>query len=480
MEDSRQIPTDSSNAEEKAKNSEENSTVNRELARAAMKNAELAVSDIETHRASFFVAEQHLPAEYINIIRDELTHIDEIENTETIEMRRELGTLPKDFIKTEHALIASGINPNLLTVDEAQGLYDYASNVNQEIIEQKAESVANAIARIRNGARSRRDWAFDPAKAERMDQLAKKYERYERGEIDIECGFDKAYYLEDERRAAEDFNFTSANDRATEEGMRPDDYSVQAYSRLVRDMKTDGYLERAFEDMDVEELLEEGIIEEDDLFVYGPYTRRDLREDYGIFKMSTWVDAVNFRDKSNVANILQESVIARNEDTESDLLREYVAKEILPNRRPTPKSELLLFSALGADFADKANEEIEAVMSKEKAKELHDNLSWASYYAAKILGMNSDELKEEYGSTRPVSKEFFEEVLKRSEALTEQQEKWMKKNVAPYLTKLDDRIFIAEALYEPVLSSEDTGRGFEGLALPDDLFAPDALNHDGE
>lgn len=464
-------------------NSENGTAVIQERAKVAMQNApvvnhektEMVIPDIETHRTSLLLAERHLPKERIKNIKDELAHIDEIENTQTIEMRREFGTLPKEFTKTEFALVAEGINPGLLTVEEAQGLHNYASNADKDIIERKTETIANAIARIRNGGKNRRDWSFNPRKAECLDRLTAKYERYERGEIDTECGFDKAHYLESENKTDRDYYFADAYNRAViEEGERPDDYSNQAYSRFINDMGVDGYYERVFEDMTAEELLEEGIIEEDDLFVYGPYTHRDLKEDYEIFKVSTWVDTTNFRDKSNVATILQESVINRNNSTESDLLREYVATEILPNRRPTPKNALSLFSALGIEFAEKSTDELESAMPKEKADELRDNLSWASYYASKILGMRAEELKEEYGSTRPTSKKFFEEVLARSEAITEQQEKWMKKSVGPYLTKFDERMFAAEALYEPILSSEGgDGKDFEGLALPGDLFAPE-------
>lgn len=441
-----------------------------------VEKAEVSISSIETHRTGLALAEKHLPTERVREIAVELARIDEIEQTETVEMRRELGTLPKEFARTEYALVAQGINPSRLTVEEAANVLAYTTNSSEDAIEKKTNLIAGAINRIHNGVHSRRDWSFDPERQARFDRLADKYDRYERGEIDIECGFDRERYTEsiDSLRGIDDdHSFDDAREIATaENAARMGDHSNGAYARFFRDMGVASRYERLFDEFTVEELLEENIISEDDLFLYGPFTRRDISEDFELFKTSTWVDIVNNREKGAVGDILEQVIPGRTDDVEMDLTREYVAREVLPNRRPGLKNTLALVASVGLEYLESGWNAAEEVLGTKQADDLQRSLAYASYYSARIMGMSSEELREEYGTSRPVKKEFYEELLKRSENMTEQEEKYLAIDEAPYATKLDSHLFIAETLFEPVMAanSEDDGTDFEGLALPGDIL----------
>ena len=432
-------------------------------------NGEVVIAGVETHRASLYLAEKYLPEERVQDIATELARIDEIEQTETVEMRRELGTLPKDFSKTETALVTCGVNPSRLTVEEAKGVLDYTRNASEEIIDKKTDLIGESIVRIVNGVHNRRDFSYDPDKQRRFDRLADKYQRYLDGEIDIECGYDKEYYIgrDDDY---DDYNFESARDNAGYHGHRRGDYSEGAYRKFLKDNGVKTRYESYFDEYTLDELLEEDLISEDDVFVYGPFTKRDINEDLEIFKTMTWTNSTNFRDKDAVGDLLEETVPAHIDDTESDLTREYVAREVLPNRRPSVKNMLSLVACVGLEYSHTDEKAIEEALGDERSSDLRDNLSWAAYYASRAIGMRLNELREEYGTSRPTSEDFFKELFNRSEALTSTQEKFMKTQQGPYLAKLDNRLFASEALFETVMTVKNNASNIEGLSLPGNIM----------
>ena len=433
---------------------------------------------IENHQIGAFIAQKYLPEKRVKSIIAENERIDQLENTEIIEVRHELDNLPQGFRKIEYGLIAQGINPSLLTVEEAQKLSDYANNATPEIAEEKARAIHDTLMRTRNGVTHRRDWFFNPEKAVRFDYLADKYDRYMRGEIDTECGYDKEFclYGYDGEKLDDDRSFDEARDSILSSGNYDpspyESYSDRSYARLARDMDSpNSDRARLFENLDKEDLLEEGYISEDDLFVYGPYTNRDLQE-LENYKSPSWTNGPAYGELSRTAELLSETVHKNRDSVENDLLREYVAHEFLPSRRMNARNTVSSLAAIGLDYASTPKEDTSNTLAESIRNKLDSDLKWGTYYIAKLFDMRREDLKERYGSTRPTTQEFFKEALARSEALTDAQVEDFEKTRGPILAKLDEWLFRVEALYAPVAESQAAGFAEEISSEPDHLSLP--------
>lgn len=408
---------------------------------------------LQGHYVGLACAEHYLPQTATNLIRDDLERIDRITNEETIESRRDAGLLPPSFKGVEYALAARGVNPNLLTEKEAKELADYASNATQSAIEEKFRVIYDALANVRNGAKSRRE-RFDP----KLDELITLAKKYEDGKYNDDTNhFDLRLYLLDrygKRDLGEERDYSTSRRIAEEEGY-DDNYSNAAYSRFFRDTDVQSELEVAIleDDLSVDELIEQGFIEDSDIPVIGPFTSDDL-DGIAIFKKSTWVTATNHREQASVNALLSNGVVVGSSILEDDLLQAYVADHFLKDRRPKPRQALQLIAALGLEFNKIPKDEIVVAKSEDFYKDLKDTLSRASYYLVILLGMRKEEVEAEYRASRPTSKEFFSEVMERANGLTEQQVRSLVKDHGSSLTKLESWTFEFESLFAPFVKSD--------------------------
>lgn len=380
--------------------------------------------------------EKYLPAEQVEAIRNDMERVNDISEVHAIEILRDTGNLPKEMEKTLHTLERYGVNADLLTIEEAKMLEDYATNASDEVINEKTDTIANTIIKGINGVRSRREIAD-------AERLSEKYERYDRGELDTSRGFDPEDILTQYDKYSHEDN--SENPYLEQLLDLELDISKRQYDGTYRDDTERRALAQKLEEWDLDDLLEEGIVPEEDLFVYGPFTGRDL-EDVEVFRRSTWIDAINGREKNRVAALLDETV-SRNEDTETDLLRQKVAKDILPNHRLNTKNLLLVSAAAGMRYAE---EGIPENVPDEERTKFRRHMEEISKYLRKIFMLTPEETKREFGHKAPASsKKFFEEIAARVEAMTEMQEKNISSGQGPYLTKLDENLYLVDAYYEP-------------------------------
>ena len=208
--------------------------------------------------------------------------------------------------------------------------------------------------------------------------------------------------------------------------------SDPAYIRFMRETPVDEFT--------VDELVEYEYIDEGDVLVYGPLTRDDV-DDIRVFSKERWVDATNFRFKPRLGQLLEEiNSEARSGDISIDLTREYIAREMLKKRRLNGKDLLSLSTAFG-------EETVERMASQ------------------KLPG--GEPLKRELQLITP---EFFQEARARLNGMTEMQLEAMEEYQATWLTRLDDHLFIAEAMLE---EANDAAKPASGMMLEDLMNSPE-------
>ena len=227
------------------------------------------------------------------------------------------------------------------------------------------------------------------------------------------------------------------------------------------------------ENDDIEDLLDSGLIEEDDLYLYGPFTSNDIN-DIKLFNSSTWTDVTGRRYKltrkkkkvelknadgevikdadgkaktttievdragATLASIIGDTVSPIISNIECDLTYDYIANEILQNRRLKSRDLLMASSAIALEVLD-----MDPPEDKEKRESYNSakkTCSWIGYYAAEALGYRKSELKERYGNTRPTDRNFFEEIASTSEQLTEERAAYLDKYFKKTFTKMDEHI----------------------------------------
>ncbi|MFV0485415.1 MAG: hypothetical protein ACK5MU_04315 [Candidatus Saccharimonadales bacterium] len=343
-----------------------------------------------------------------------------------------------------------------MTPEEARKVADFAGDATDDIVAQKLERLRDTIFNSINGVENRRDYILNPEKHARLNALADKFVRYERGEIDTSRCFDQSKYLPLE-------NFPELQDDRPFEDVQQSlkqEYNLHADSDTFHSYRQPGErLGRNFyayylDNMEDDELLEEGIVDEGDVFQYGPFTRNDL-SDIELFAWASWTDVTNQRQKQRLGSLLEEYVPPRENDIDTDLTREFIAREVLKNRRPEARNMIALTSALGQKSLGKiadAGKSLPVDLADTTA-ELKKTLRLCAYYSGKICGMGKQELLNDYKAARPITPDFFEEIRARAEGWTGKQARRADSDYAPYLTKLDDHLFNAEALYIDLISA---------------------------
>ena len=405
---------------------------------------------------------KHFGVEAAEHVRSDLARIDDIE-------RRTIGALEGTDAMTDrvrslvHTLDNRGINANNLTIAEAQAVEDYATNATEEIVHQKVNSIHGAIVHHIEGVHSRRDGAepafYNPKEIAKKERIGEKFVAWDRGEYDTEHGFDVE----------------------------------EVYARLVKEgCEPSDALKRHLEEEDPETLHDEGLIDESDLYVYGPFTAKDL-DDIEVYTSTTWTsvtDPRHFGGRKRVKKTVTgpdgklkhftdgevdlsgaslSSLIGRTIDRshhnglEDDLIHDFIAREIIQSRRLEAKDLLTTSTALALDFLESSD--IKEAYSGDEKKEYNDTrrtVSWLAYYTGIILGYSTQELKDRFGSTRPIAKEFFDKAAEAIKNLSEKRSAYLDESFKPLLTKMDehlhdlqDRMAAASSEQSDSLFSED-------------------------
>lgn len=395
-------------------------------------------------------------------IQTELTIINDIQK-ETIGALEARGELSNESRAVMHGLSTRGINASNLTPVEAARVYAYATNATPEVVSEKVDRIFDRLDMHINAKKSRHDSAdptyFNQAEMRAKADLQDKYEAWTRGELDLERGFDVE----------------------------------EVYQKLIENGYDDNsFLRRKLEEDDAEDLIDEGLLDESSLYVYGPFTTEDL-ENMQAFDVSKWrditdqrsvggykkqtksdygkklkqqfeqldpndnsrsarairiaYDAYNKRSFStgevgragaNLSTLIGDTIAAGPSGLEQDLLSDFVAREILQNRRLQAKSMLISSSSIAIEVIDME------IPKDDSERVEYDSMkracTYLGYYAAQMLGYKSDDLKKRYGSSRPFKKEFFEELAASAGALTESRSKYLDEAFPQYLTKMDEHL----------------------------------------
>ncbi|MDO4978537.1 MAG: hypothetical protein Q4E47_00040 [Candidatus Saccharibacteria bacterium] len=272
----------------------------------------IATFSPERHSDVLAVVGDSLSEERRDHIKQRSEEIDHLVNQEAIE------NLPNESLAPEvrrdcNALLAERINPGTLTPEELRKVAAFVNNETDEIREQKFSMTQDLITHSVGGLRNYRDYNFDPKKHAILMDLMDKGEAYDRGLIDTSAGFD----IDAVRaRDAETYDRHTARYDAAEADYNEDNEDYMSIS----DRK---YFRESFlENMDAEELLEAGLIDEKDLFVYGGYTHRDL-EQIEMFCKASYTTGMSPRVNRGVNKLITTAKLAPNEssvsDSESDL-----------------------------------------------------------------------------------------------------------------------------------------------------------------
>lgn len=375
-----------------------------------------ASSNVLDYQIGINAVAQTFGEEAAKHIESELAAIDAI-NQNTISSLSERGELSEDARKLVATLDYYGVDAGNFTLDEARSILDYAENKTDEIRDAKTHRIYDALTYHINSVRSRHD-GMEPAyynerEALRKAAIQKKYAAWDKGEYPTERGFDV------------------------------DD----AYKTLLDDGYSDpsGILRQRLEEDDYEELSEDGLVDERCRFVYGPFTASDL-EDAMIYKRKTWTDATNWRylGKSNdstgrsLAAILNTAISGGETDIEADLIHDYVANEILQSRRLKTRELAMISVATALDVLE--IKDAEGEKAEKSLEAMRQSVSFISYYLGKIFGYTKEELKDRFGSSRPLSKDFLDEIATEVQNLSDSREAYLEKSFKPYLTKLDEHL----------------------------------------
>ena len=453
-------------AENETVNGADGSTVNKPEASPATEEmmpvsqngerAELQIADEATHSVALESARNRLGDEDVTRISGELTRIAALE-LESFDMLQQSGNLPAKTIAEHRELRNAGIDCGQFTPDEIHEIRQFAADATPEIRERKFEMLSNVVTNTRFGAYGERTKNRDPEKAARLNWIADKLALFDEGKFDesLNYGFDIQAAIR--RRSGDRMDSGDSESDFTGGDIYGYSESDPAYIRFMRETPVDEFT--------VDELVEYEYIDEGDVLVYGPLTRDDV-DDIRVFSKERWVDATNFRFKPRLGQLLEEiNSEARSGDISIDLTREYIAREMLKKRRLNGKDLLSLSTAFGEETVER--------MASQKlpgGEPLKRELQLISYYTGRVLGMKIEEIKKNFGAARPITPEFFQEARARLNGMTEMQLEAMEEYQATWLTRLDDHLFIAEAMLE---EANDAAKPASGMMLEDLMNSPE-------
>lgn len=407
-----------------------------------MKNQSTGLAITHEKTESFAPAidsvERRLSPEASKEVKNQLEVIDAI-NANTVSRVREAGNLSIEIENKTHALNLYGINSDNLTPEEVELVYDYTNDATDEIVKKKIDQVYDALVIPIERVQSARNYNvyaeeefIDP---EHARSIQDRYIAWQHGELDIERGFDIDATIE----------------RLAENG----------HEELTV------YLKHRLEEDDVEDLIAQGLVSEDDVYIYGPFTRADIEYAEGSLS-ATWENMVNWRligrskklgkrrydpekkiglnrspevDRlgATLFSLIKDTVSPRANNIDQDLVRDYIAGEILQTRRLQAREMLMCSSALCLDLLDvKAPGKEEKPEQKLEYLEARDAASRIAYYSAKVLDIDSKEMRKRFGSNRPIKKEFFEEILHASESISRDRSEYLDDCFSQILTKIDE------------------------------------------
>ena len=183
-------------------------------------------------------------------------------------------------------------------------------------------------------------------------------------------------------------------------------------------------------------------MDDSSIFIYGPFTEDDLNE-ARVYEEKSWTDITNSRYydrkgglvKGGLSDLLEQTIQPRVNNLETDLLYDHIASEVLQTRRLPAKELMEASTAISMDVLKVKDGEDEK--SEEDLKKMRGSIKYIGYYLGKIFGRSSEEMKERFGSTRPLKTEFYEEMIKEISAMGKSREDYFEKNYKPYLTKID-------------------------------------------
>lgn len=386
-----------------------------------------------THGVSLLCAARQLPYEFAERVQKNLEQLQEHED-ETVNAQIEKGTLPATFVKTQIGLVSRNVDPSSITPMEAEKLLEFLRDDTPEAIEWKYETVSSTIEEVRNKLRfPHAQRYYNEGMKEYFEDLYQVLLQYDRGAYNDEYGeFDPLTFMV-QRRVD-----------------RGEDYEE---------------LQQAISDgMDLSELCEADIIDRDhEVPVIGPFTAKDLGM-VEVYIGKKWTIG-----NKSAGESLPERVVPGDTSFEDGLNRQRVAETILPNYRPSPKELLGIYGALGKEFLD-VRSRIPAKESGTIAKAFH----YAAAHVTKIISIRKEEVRQQFETERPITEEFFDEILALVEALPQENADSMNKRFNDRLEQLNQWVKRIEVHLEPYLVNEgqDAGRSTSSgivFGLPDEL-----------
>lgn len=347
---------------------------------------------------------------------ENLQAIETIEETRTIEVLASKGELSDEDCSLVLSLQKDfEISAARMTVDEARLVHQYASSATEEVKKDKVEKIGDALSKVLHGKNTRRDYERYGNRGELLQRLIQKGLDYEDGKYDFTRTFDHSIYPLDE-------------------SLTKEEWDVYLYAL------TD------------EELLEGDYISEDDFYVHGPYTARDIR-DIAKFTRETWSKVTDTRNIPRLEALLDQTIVPTDFGLDGDLNRHFIATHVLPSRRPDVYQMILILSSFGQHVNDtlfiKGLEipiEIESLVGS-----LKKSLGWCSYYATMICDIRQKRIKEVYKVARPYTTPYYKELIEQIDQWTPRKRDMVNRDFGPFLVKLDGHIFEAQEAFDSIM-----------------------------